>query len=137
MGKSNESSVINISNFRLAVSDVLLREVMIVSLFLLVALVIGRGSTYQPACSVIRQMERNIARLTNNVVTLEEKLDKASRIVAYTTRLIAGKTKAIANQERKMESQKRTITKFQRRRRRRTPGDATSEVCPRRPGFDF
>merc|ERR1740131_347419 len=110
---------------------------MIVSLLLLVALVIGRGSTYQPACSVIRQMERNIARLTNNVVTLEEKLDKASRIVAYTTRLIAGKTKAIANQERKMESQKRTIAKFQRRRRRRTPGDATSEVCPRRPGFDF
>ena len=31
----------------------------------------------------------------------------------------------------------RTIAKFQRRRRRRTPGDATSEVCPRRPGFDF
>merc|ERR1712012_1367025 len=98
------------------------------SILLLVALVIGRGSTYQPACSVIRQMERNIARLTNNVVTLEEKLDKASRIVAYTTWLIAGKTKAIANQERKMESQKRTIAKFQRRRRRRSPGDATSEM---------
>ena len=27
-----------------------------------------------------------VRRLTNNVVTLEEKLDKASRIVAYTSR---------------------------------------------------
>ena len=74
--------------------------------------------------------------MTSNIVSLEEKQEKATRIVAYTTRLsqlynkvigyqwrlldncwiiinhpserlIAGKTKAIASHERRMEAQKR------------------------------